>query len=1037
MKLLIVHISDIHLRETRNPSVPKFAFVSQALQNEEVNLAGVLVVISGDIAYSGTAEEYKIALECLGRLGEDLRQKTNVPEVRFIFVPGNHDCDFKNAGSTRETIINAIRKGISAPIDSGMIELCSNVQAEFFQFRDSFPNGPTRNESLVYWEYLWEKDGCKVLFRCFNTAWLSQLHEQQGGLFFPEAYLSDSEPQTKADYYIAVFHHPYNWFPAATYRQFRAHIEKTSDLILTGHEHEPDHYQKYTFRGEVNEYLEGAVFQEMDHPERAGFHAIYIDLASQRQRIVGFSWQNGMFVPAEHGDGWAAYKRGSRTGVRDFVLSEDFGRWLDDPGAMFSHPVKQGDLTLSDIFVFPNLKEFRINDKNEFIYGSLVEGRDLLKTLGAKPRALIFGRQQAGKTTLAKVLFRNFYYKGLTPVLVSAHDITQSQLDLHKFEELVESEFQRQYNNPLLPKFQQLDRDKTFLLIDDFDHARLNPKGRLKLLRTLEARYDRIFVFADDVIKLEEMASGKESCDILADYNQFELVQFGYLLRSKLIEQWYSIGSEYVSSPEELLKKNHRAETLITSLLGKNYLPSFPVFILSLLQAYDSGSQLNSNVGTYGGLYEVLIFQALATRMKGGNLDLKKTYLSEFAYWMFSHEKRRITEEDWIEFHGVYCSKYKIKPSRQELRREFGESGLLEQLDQKFGFRHSYAYYYFVARYLRDNITNAEIRHVLESLCEKLDKEENASIWLFLTHLSKDPFLLEVILKHARKTYERFQPATFSGDVVFLADLAKSLEQVVLEDKDFEQIKEERLRKLDSAPCLAEQNEVDAGDGEGNELVQFISELNLALRTLEVLGQIVKNFPGSLVGTDKFALVKEAYEVGLRTISMMLDLFKGNSADFVELVVDRVMDNHPELKDKAKRADLEKNLKSFLFWMIEISCFGVLKRISNAVGHSQLTETYEEVRRACDTNSVSLIDVSVQLDNVGIPDDRLELLAKRFKDNIFCERLLRQMVVQHFYLFPTKETTKQKVCALLDIPIRNVRGLDVQSKGEKLAPPAP
>jgi hypothetical protein len=251
---------------------------------------------------------------------------------------------------------------------------------------------------------------------------------------------------------------------------------------LTGHEHEPDHYQKYTFRGEVNEYLEGAVLQETNHPERAGFHAICVDLLAQRQRVVSFSWTNDVFVPTQHGDGWAAYQRGSRGGKRDFDLTDDSARWLDEPGAAFTHPGKPDDLRLSDIFVFPNLKEFSIDDNDDFVYGSLIEGRDVLKTLGAKGRVLVFGRQQAGKTTLAKVLLRAFYNKGITPVFISGDDITASHLKLEKFEELIEARFQRQYRNPMLPKFQQLDRDKTLVVVDDFDHTRLNSKGRLKLL---------------------------------------------------------------------------------------------------------------------------------------------------------------------------------------------------------------------------------------------------------------------------------------------------------------------------------------------------------------------------------------------------------------------------------------------------------------------------------------------------------------------------------------------------------------------------
>ena len=1038
MKLLIVHLSDLHLREKGNPVVAKFPLITKALQNEEAELSGLVVIVSGDIAYSGKTAEYNVATECLRGLRNELAAKTKVSDIRFVFVPGNHDCDFGRASNARETVISAIRKGISAPVDAGTIELCCNVQNDFFGFCDSFGTpAPTRTKDRLYWEYSWEKGDVTVVFRCFNTAWISQLHEQQGGLFFPDGWLSDGEPQTKADYNVGVFHHPYNWFPAATYRQFRGHIEKTCDLILTGHEHEPDHYQKYTFRGEVTEYLEGAVLQETDHPERAGFHAICVDLFAQRQRVVSFSWANDIFSPTQHGDGWAAYQRGSRGGKRDFDLTDDFARWLDEPGASFTHPGKPDDLRLSDIFVFPNLKEFTIGDNDEFVYGSLIEGRDLLKALGAKGRVLIFGRQQAGKTTLAKVLFRAFYNKGITPVLVCGGDITASHLNLDKFEELIEACFKLQYRNPMLPKFQQLDRDKTLVVVDDFDHTRLNSKGRLKLLENIHKRYERAFIFADDVIKLEEIASGKASSEVLADYDQFEVVQFGYLLRSKLIEQWYSIGSEYVANPDDLAIKIHSAETLITSLLGKNYLPSFPVFILSLLQARDSGGQLNTNVGTYGGLYEVLISQALATKWKGGNLDLKKTYLSELAYWMFSNQKKRITDEDWMRFHADYCAKYRIRPSREELKREFADSGLFEQLDARFAFRHSYAYYYFAARYFRDNITQPEIRAVLESLCEKLYKEEHASIWLFLTHLSKDPFIVDVILKHAHRVFTKFTPAEFSQDVVFLADLAKSIEQVVLEDKKFEQIKEERLRKLDAAPSISKELDVESYDGESetNEALKLLADLNLALRTLEVLGQVVKNFPGSLVGTDKLALVKQCYELGLRTISMVLDLFKSNSGGFLELVLDRVVESHPELKDQAKRAELEKNLKNFLFWMVESCCFGLVKRISHAVGHSQLGETYAEVQQSMNTNAVALIDISIQLDNLGIPEHILEQLSKRFNGNIFCERLLRQIVVQHFYLFPTKESTKQKICSTLDIPILKLRGIDVKSRKEKLAPP--
>jgi hypothetical protein len=64
--------------------------------------------------------------------------------------------------------------------------------------------------------------------------------------------------------------------------------------------------------------------------------------------------------------------------------------------------------------------------------------------------------------------------------------------------------------------------------------------------------------------------------------------------------------------------------------------------------------------------------------------------------------------------------------------------------------------------------------------------------------------------------------------------------------------KEAKLRSLDAAPALPEQiDEFDEGEDETNEALKMLAQMNLALRTLEVLGQLVKNFPGSLQGDDK------------------------------------------------------------------------------------------------------------------------------------------------------------------------------------------
>ena len=1054
MKTLILHISDIHLRDGHtNPSIPKFEFIGRSVQNEESDIKQVIVVVSGDLAYGGLQSEYELGKQCLDVLTSDLEARMKVPEVHYVFVPGNHDCDFSGNQKIRTLTIEAIRRG-ELP-DEEMIECCCKPQSAFFNFRNDYPTGkPHREESLLHWEYEIIHEGFSIEFRCFNTSWMSQLHETQGALHVPDV-VSQRSNQHSGDYIVSVFHHPYNWMPSESFRRFKSVVEESSDLILTGHEHEADHYQKYSFKNqEVNDYLEGAVFQEHDRSDRAGFHAVFVDLLSQRQRTVSFVWEEDRFTPGTEQSTWVAYKRGSRSGKRDFDLSADFALWVDDPGANYQHPAKS-DLKLSDIFVFPNLKEFEISKKSDFIYGAVIEGRDVLKALGGKQKVLIFGRQQSGKSSLAKVLFRDLYGKNLTPVILSGDELTKTHLNFARLDELVESKFSKIYRNPNLPAFKQLDKDKGVLIIDDFDHCSLNSTGRLKLLEVAAKRYDRLVILADDIIKMEELAVHTEGGDLLTEFSQFEILQFGHLLRSKLVTQWYSIGREYDSDQLELGRRIHLAEQMISTMLGKNYLPHYPVFILTLIQASESASYPNSGVGTYGSLYEVIITQSLATKAANIALDTKMTYLSEIGHWMHLEKRKRITDEEWEYFHRIYCGKYKISPSRAALKSELAANGLFDLRDERYGFRHSASYYYFVARYFRDNLGKEPVRLAVKGLLARLYKEEHASIWLFLTHLSKDPFLLETILEHAKRIYADLPAARFEDDVSFLQTLSENVEKIVLKDTTLVESKEAQLRSLDDAPQLPEAIDYDEDEGEANDALKMLSKMNLALRTLEVLGQLVKNFPGSLDGDDKLSLVRECYALGLRTVSMLFDLFQRDVEGFVDFVYDRLIEKHPEINDVD---DLKKKVRRFMFWMIENASFGMIKRISRAVGHSQLGEIYKEVREKDDTNAFALIDIAIRLENLGFPEDRLKELAERFgpekvsitshvrtkSDKMvpaiansrdpFCERILKQLVVEHFYLFPTREKTKQKVCAALQIEMQSFRCTEVNSAQQRLAP---
>ena len=47
-----------------------------------------------------------------------------------------------------------------------------------------------------------------------------------------------------------------------------------------------------------------------------------------------------------------------------------------------------------------------------------------------------------------------------------------------------------------------------------------------------------------------------------------------------------------------------------------------------------------------------------------------------------------------------------------------------------------------------------------------------------------------------------------------------------------------------------------------------------------------------------------------------------------------------------------------------------------------------------------------------------------FKDNVVCQRLMKEFIIQHMYMYPVSYQVKQQLSELLNIPIDKQRKLD-------------
>lgn len=258
MKIIILHISDIHFRKNDTHLIERIPSIVNALKPLASDARYCVIAVSGDIAYSGKEEEYALANIFFSTLRSELESSERFRVPKIVLVPGNHDCNFDLDQSARNPILEHLASKISDLSEGSRLsnELLS-VLGAFFSFQKELSPGESK--------YPWISqritvpiEGLTLTFLCHNTALTSQYKEIQGGLRFPIGIAQDAGPEnTQTGLILTIMHHPYNWFDAENSRDLKNHVNSNSDIVLTGHEHEEGAYTTVTFSGENISYIEG------------------------------------------------------------------------------------------------------------------------------------------------------------------------------------------------------------------------------------------------------------------------------------------------------------------------------------------------------------------------------------------------------------------------------------------------------------------------------------------------------------------------------------------------------------------------------------------------------------------------------------------------------------------------------------------------------------------------------------------------------------------------------------------------------------
>ncbi|MTI80060.1 MAG: hypothetical protein FH758_04105 [Firmicutes bacterium] len=1010
MQVLICHLSDIHFSVSKESNIiyNRLEKIKEAILSNFGQDDHMFIVITGDVAFSGKAEEYKVAQEFL----EELYVSINSDNVRFVIVPGNHDCNFNLEDGTRISLIKDILSSKGKEIDQSIINNCTEVQKYFYEFSQSM--------SAISWVEDSNKihlsqefklgDEFTILFNMINSSWMSQKKEKQSQIIMPLEFINEIKLKNY-DLIISLFHHPYNWLDADNCRLFRDKIEKFSDIIITGHEHLSSKQSVNTMNIYTNEFYMGSILQDKEKNDISGFNIIIFNLEDEHYKFKNYEWNSNIYSVSNETT-WKEFRRNKLIEKQKFMLNELFLNELNDTGAQFYHPHKD-KLLLEDIFIYPDLRIISHDDSSkEHI---LFKSRDIISNSNDK-YLIITGEEKSGKTTLAKKIYMDLYSEKTIPIMIDGKHInTPREEDLLN---IIQRAFDNQYCQELYEEYTQIDNNKKFLIIDNFENVKMNAKGKAAIINLVMKKYNNVIMFADSSFRVEQLINQESLNSLALEIKNYDLVNFGHYLRSELIKKWYSIGREFIITDDELEYKSIEIEKTVNQLLGRNLLPSYPIFILIILQQLETNKKNIQSLSSYGYLYGSLITDSLLNINSSPDLiDTLYTYMSVMAYYLYENNREYLDENDIHEVTKIYNEKFTMSLSEWKVINNLIKAGIMEcSNDCEYYFKYKYIYYYFIAKYLSDNIEQLEIKFNIGNICNNLHSEQNSNIMMFLCHLSKSTFIINELINKSKQLFKDYMAYDFDNHVPFINRMYKKIPNLSLTDVEPSQNRKGVLKQKDEIErTIEEQDEEQFYDDADNE-VEDILLINKAFKTIEILGQIIKNYPGSIQGVIKFDAALECYMLGMRTLSMFLNKIDENIEDILEILLDTIKE-----KEGNNKKITEEKCKLFVMTLTEYISLGIIKKISESVGNKKLLGTYEEIFKKYSNTSIGLVDLAVKLECMtSFPKKETFIMADKLDKNLFSLSILKRLVTGHLYVHPCDYSTKQKICDKLNISYKKV-----------------
>ncbi len=992
MKIALLHISDFHLKDGDifcNTKIDKFVDSLKSFQN----IDDIIILISGDIVFSGGINEYKTYRKLQTILINKLKEKINDKFIPIYLVPGNHDIDYNKLLRKGADIEKAYRNN---NIDRMLDDEFNSLNNFYSQTNYKFSVDKNRLVAMHIQKY----NNFNIQINLINTAPFSTLeHDDRELHYFQENDYPIIEKRNNADFCLTMMHHPSECFHWNQKFKLKDFIANNNHILFVGHEHKGSVGEEVSIDKSTGLFVSRAGEMQWGNFEYNDFfNTIIIDTCNKSFSIYSFEWdnKNNIYKKKEHINNEKICIK-----AKELLPSPDFLKELN-----IDENILHEKLSYDEYFVFPTLIQEKTNEDE--ITTKINNFSDFSDFLCKYKKIWIRGDSFSGKSTLAKYLFNELIGEKIPLILrVSNGKSNLKTLTRNLFAE------QYGYEDTKWNKYEQLDNNEKIIIVDDFDLIS-NKTSKEKLLKFLNENFQQYIIISNNNSSYDIVADVRE--EIKDSYEENGV--YGYLninpffgkKRRQLVKKICLLNN--VNDDVDIVSINKLIDALVHN--NASLFTLKPNFIIQYTNYFLQDGRYESKNGEaiFSKIFEHNINSALIKYSSNSELDETLTVIEEIAYYMHFNKKDTITYSEMEAVINDYCENYDVSISIKRLKDTLIKSNIFKE-DEENGtslslyFQSKNYLSYFVAKCLYRKLNNDGEYKDIENILEKICFGINSDIVLFISYLSNNTRIINTICEYANELMSEIESVSFETDNIKL--LSNNYHMNSIEEPNNEDKSEYEKRKDDIEEITYEGEDIEARgiyDYDETEIDETYNKLLRSIKYTEMICKALPAFYSIMRAQAKNELVKSIFSFPNKIIFSLLEPVSNNLDD----ICAQIKNYADEIYKKNNTGKLltEEKIVEMLSESARCIFLSVYNSFSElAVNRKSLSMllSYQSTSIANEFFKLSILDNSGNTDEFFKEVERF--MKKHNKPNL--RILVQQLVRKHLICNNISQSKKQRI----------------------------